>query len=227
MPAGSGGISPAGERRLGPSRWRECPLPTVLATQAERTNSRVQAGQSAAVAQAAGRPTRTLPKRWDASSQAALLRRSAATVASGDCGAAEPMQERSPDQRRHNRSLRKKIAGRAVHRRRAVKGASVAEPASNRSICEPLAKPKQRTGQVEDDTPEPCSAGSDQFNQTWLGWTATTAIRADRSGPEPCRLDQTHLIATGGEFPTLIALDDNPTSGLDADHPGAHPAKGS
>lgn len=119
------------------------PLPTVLATQAERTNSRVQAGQSAAVAQAAGRPTRTLPKRWDASSQAALLRRSAATVASGDCGAAEPMQERSPDQRRHNRSLRKKIAGRAVHRRRAVKGASVAEPASNRSICEPLAKPKE------------------------------------------------------------------------------------
>lgn len=46
------------------------------------------------------------------------------------------------------------------------------------------------------------------------------------SGTEASRLDQAHLIATGGELTTLIALDDHATPGLDADHPGTHPTKG-
>ncbi len=46
------------------------------------------------------------------------------------------------------------------------------------------------------------------------------------SGTEAGGFDQTHLIATGGEFPPLVALDHDPTSGLDPDDPGPDPAKG-
>ena len=90
-------------------------LPNVLATQAERANRRGQTGQSAAVAQAAARPTRKLLDRWDAGSQALRQKRSAATVASGDWGAAEPMQERSPGQAA-TQSLSQGIGVPAAHR---------------------------------------------------------------------------------------------------------------
>ena len=48
---------------------------------------------------------------------------------------------------------------------------------------------------------------------------------APGSGAEAGGFDQAHLIAPGGEFPTLVALDHDPTSGLDPDHPGPDPAK--
>lgn len=47
-----------------------------------------------------------------------------------------------------------------------------------------------------------------------------------RSGAEAGGFDQTDLIATGGELPPLVALDHDPTSGLDPDDPGPDPAKG-
>ena len=45
------------------------------------------------------------------------------------------------------------------------------------------------------------------------------------SGAKAGGLDQTHLVATGSEFTTLIALHYHTTARLHADHPGANPAK--
>jgi len=45
------------------------------------------------------------------------------------------------------------------------------------------------------------------------------------SGPESGGLDQTHLVATGGEFTPLVALNHHSTTGLDPDHAGSHPAQ--
>ena len=45
-------------------------------------------------------------------------------------------------------------------------------------------------------------------------------------GPEASRLYQTNLIASGGEFPTLITLNNNATARFDADHAGTNPAEG-
>ena len=46
-----------------------------------------------------------------------------------------------------------------------------------------------------------------------------------RSGSETRGFDQAHLIAPCGEFPALIALDDDAPTGFDTDHPGPNPAK--
>ena len=45
------------------------------------------------------------------------------------------------------------------------------------------------------------------------------------SGTKASGLDQAHLVATGGEFTTLIALHHHATARLHADHPGANPAE--
>ena len=49
---------------------------------------------------------------------------------------------------------------------------------------------------------------------------------AGASGTETGRFNQAHLVATGGEFTTLVALHHNAATGFDADHPGAHPTEG-
>ena len=45
------------------------------------------------------------------------------------------------------------------------------------------------------------------------------------SGTESCRLDEPNLIAAGGEFTSLITLNDHAAAGLDAYHSGTDPAK--
>jgi hypothetical protein len=47
-----------------------------------------------------------------------------------------------------------------------------------------------------------------------------------RLGTETGWLDQTHLIASGCEFPTLVALHDYPTSRFNTDHAGPNPTEG-
>ena len=51
-------------------------------------------------------------------------------------------------------------------------------------------------------------------------------FHVDRSGPEPRWLNQANLIAPGGEFTALIALDDNASTGFDAYDTGTNPAEG-
>ena len=51
-------------------------------------------------------------------------------------------------------------------------------------------------------------------------------VRMLGSRAEASRFDQTDLIATGCEFPTLIALHNNAAAGFDPDHPGTNPAQG-
>jgi len=46
-------------------------------------------------------------------------------------------------------------------------------------------------------------------------------------GAETGGFNQAHLIAPGGELPTLITLDHHPATGFNPDHPSPHPAKGS
>jgi hypothetical protein len=46
-----------------------------------------------------------------------------------------------------------------------------------------------------------------------------------RSGPETRGFDQAHLIAAGGEFPALIALDNDASTRFDSDDPGANPTQ--
>ena len=48
----------------------------------------------------------------------------------------------------------------------------------------------------------------DSVNRTWNELIFSGAL----SGTEPGRFDQAHLIAAGGEFPTLVALDNHTTS---------------
>ncbi len=45
------------------------------------------------------------------------------------------------------------------------------------------------------------------------------------SGTETGWLDQAHLVAAGGEFTALVALDHHATAGFHADHPGTNPAQ--
>ena len=45
------------------------------------------------------------------------------------------------------------------------------------------------------------------------------------SGPETGRLDQPHLVTTGRELTTLVALNHHPTPGLDANDAGANPTQ--
>ena len=54
-----------------------------------------------------------------------------------------------------------------------------------------------------------------------------TRARAPKSGPETGRLNQAHLIATGREFTTLIALHNNATTGLNANDASANPTQSS
>ena len=54
---------------------------------------------------------------------------------------------------------------------------------------------------------------------SWLPGAATN------SGAEASGLDQAHLVATGREFTTLIALNDHATTRFHTDHPGTNPAK--
>jgi hypothetical protein len=49
-----------------------------------------------------------------------------------------------------------------------------------------------------------------------LGW----------SGAETGRFNQANLVSPGGEFPTLVALNNDSTTGFDTDHPRPNPAKG-
>ena len=47
-----------------------------------------------------------------------------------------------------------------------------------------------------------------------------------KSGPKAGRFDQTNLIASGGEFPSLITLNDDSATRFDPDDPCPNPAKG-
>jgi len=47
----------------------------------------------------------------------------------------------------------------------------------------------------------------------------------DRSRTKTSWLNQSHLIAAGGEFPTLITLDHYTATGFDPDDPGANPTQ--
>ena len=46
------------------------------------------------------------------------------------------------------------------------------------------------------------------------------------SGTETCRFDEPNLIAAGGEFTSLIALNDHAAARFDAYHSGTDPAEG-
>jgi hypothetical protein len=48
----------------------------------------------------------------------------------------------------------------------------------------------------------------------------------DCSGTKSCRFDEPNLIAAGGEFTSLITLNDHTAAGLDAYHSGTDPAEG-
>jgi hypothetical protein len=47
----------------------------------------------------------------------------------------------------------------------------------------------------------------------------------DRSRTKTSGFNQSHLIAAGGEFPTLITLDHDTATGFDPDDPGANPTQ--
>jgi hypothetical protein len=49
---------------------------------------------------------------------------------------------------------------------------------------------------------------------------------SSNSGTEPSGFNQTHLVATGRELTTLVALYDHATTRFHSDHPGTNPAKG-
>jgi len=59
-----------------------------------------------------------------------------------------------------------------------------------------------------------------------VGKVAQGSLVQTVSGAKAGGLDQTHLVATGCEFATLIALHHNATTRFDADHPGTNPAEG-
>jgi hypothetical protein len=46
------------------------------------------------------------------------------------------------------------------------------------------------------------------------------------SGAKASRFNQANLITPGRKFPTLVALNNNSTTGFDTDHPSPYPAKG-
>jgi len=46
------------------------------------------------------------------------------------------------------------------------------------------------------------------------------------SGAKTGRFNQANLVSPGGEFPTLVALNNDSTTGFDTNHPRPNPAKG-
>jgi hypothetical protein len=59
------------------------------------------------------------------------------------------------------------------------------------------------------------------------GWNAMGLEERQRcSGTKTSGFNQAHLIPAGGEFPALITLYNDTTTGFDPDHAGTNPAKG-
>jgi hypothetical protein len=57
------------------------------------------------------------------------------------------------------------------------------------------------------------------------GEEGVTGAGKDTSGSETGGFNQADLIATGGEFPPLVALDHHTATGFDPDHPGTNPTQ--